>query len=110
MIAMDMTTRYAMRYVMQAVVMTHRTIGLTALYNLLTLGNLYIKLPPLIERKSANGRQLSRRVVVPRRSLLLSVWQDWFISDVVAQRGTQLMCLIRQDLVDRPDSPFIIEK
>ncbi len=24
MIAMDMTTRYAMRYVMQAVVMTHR--------------------------------------------------------------------------------------
>ncbi len=27
MIAMDMTTRYAMRYVMQAVVMTHRKNG-----------------------------------------------------------------------------------
>jgi hypothetical protein len=27
-------------------------------------------------------------VVVPRRSLLPSVWQDWLISDVVAQSGT----------------------
>jgi len=53
MIAMDMTTRYAMRYVMQAVVMTHRKIGLTALYDLLTLGSLYIKLPPTGREKGA---------------------------------------------------------
>jgi hypothetical protein len=52
MIAMDMTTRYAMRHVIQAVVMTHRKIGLIALYDLLTLGNLYIKLPPQIERRA----------------------------------------------------------
>jgi hypothetical protein len=27
-------------------------------------------------------------------------------SDVVPQRGALLMCSMRQDLVDRPDSPF----
>ena len=33
--------------------MTHRKIGLTALYDLLTLGNLYIKLPSTDREKGA---------------------------------------------------------
>ena len=37
--------------------------------------------------KGRLGRQLSRRVVVPRQSLLPSVSHDWLIYDGVAPRG-----------------------
>jgi|CXWL01.1.fsa_nt_gi hypothetical protein len=60
MIAMDMTTRYAMRYVSRP----YRTfllwekediskLGSQAQYDLLTLGNLYIKLRPTDREKGA---------------------------------------------------------
>jgi hypothetical protein len=55
--------------------------------------------PPRVERR-AQWETTFPPVVVPRRSLLPSVWQNWLIFDVVAQSGTQLICPMRQDLVD----------